>query len=132
MVKSNNLFGFLIVLFCILTSTTKTFSKDNSPITSTEKTSKIKLQNDVIEYTLTDADYALVGNGFSNFDIREGYDEETVMVRLAKISKILLNNFPDYKKGQKLAVSYNVWKPGDDVFVMNVEFNGTKYVLQKK
>lgn len=132
MVKSNNSFGFFIVLFCILISATETFSKDNSPITSIEKTSKFKPQNDVIKYTLTDDDYSLVGNGFSNFDIREGYDEETVMVRLAKISKILLNNFPNYKKGQKVAVSYNVWKPGDDVFVMNVEFNGTKYVLQKK
>jgi hypothetical protein len=72
-----------------------------------------------------------VGNGnFNNFDVRAGRDEETVEARLVKINTILLNNFPQYGEGQKFSVSYNVWKPGDDVFVMNVINNGTEYVLQ--
>lgn len=87
--------------------------------------------DNTIKYTLTSADYALVGNGrFENFDIRSGRDEETVEARRAKISTILLNNFPQFGQGQKFSVSYNVWKPGNDVFVMNVIHDGTEYVLQ--
>ncbi len=87
--------------------------------------------DNTIKYTLTQADYDLVGNGnFANFDVRTGRDEETVEARLAKINTILLNNFPQYGAGQKFSVSYNVWKPGDDVFVMNVIHNGTEYELQ--
>lgn len=87
--------------------------------------------DNTIAYTLTQADYDLVGNGnFANFDVREGRDEETIEARLAKINTILLNNFPEFGEGQKFAVSYNVWKPGDDVFVMNVIHDGTKYRLQ--
>jgi hypothetical protein len=87
--------------------------------------------DNTIKYTLTNADYALVGNGnFNNFDVRAGRDEETVEARRVKINTILLNNFPQYGEGQKFSVSYNVWKPGDDVFVMNVINNGTEYVLQ--
>jgi hypothetical protein len=87
--------------------------------------------DNTISYTLTNADFALVGNGgYNNFDVRAGKDEETVEARLAKINTILLNNFPQYGEGQKFSVSYAVWKPGDDVFVMNVIHNGTEYVLQ--
>ena len=87
--------------------------------------------DNTISYTLTNADFTLVGNGnYNNFDVRAGKDEETVEVRLSKISTILLNNFPQYGEGQKFSVSYAVWKPGDDVFVMNVIHDGTKYVLQ--
>lgn len=87
--------------------------------------------DNTIKYTLTNADFALVGNGnFNNFDVRAGRDEETVEARRVKINTILLNNFPQYGEGQKFSVSYAVWKPGDDVFVMNVINNGTEYVLQ--
>ena len=87
--------------------------------------------DNTIKYTLTNGDYALVGNGnFNNFDVRGGKDEETIESRLAKINTILLNNFPQYGEGQKFSVSYAVWKPGNDVFVMNVIHDGTKYVLQ--
>jgi len=87
--------------------------------------------DNTIKYTLTNADYALVGNGtFNNFDVRSGRDEETVESRRVKINTILLNNFPQYGEGQKFSVSYAVWKPGDDVFVMNLIHNGTEYVLQ--
>ncbi|PQJ21912.1 hypothetical protein BSU00_07740 [Tenacibaculum sp. SG-28] len=87
--------------------------------------------DNTIKYTLTNADYELVGNGrFNNFDVRPGRDEETIEARLAKINTILLNNFPEYGEGQKFSVSYNVWKPGNDVFIMNVINNGTEYVLQ--
>lgn len=87
--------------------------------------------DNTIKYTLTNGDYALVGNGnFNNFDVRSGKDEETIEARLAKINTILLNNFPQYGLDQKFSVSYAVWKPGDDVFVMNVKHNGTEYVLQ--
>ncbi|MFK8058922.1 MAG: hypothetical protein AB8B78_02420 [Polaribacter sp.] len=87
--------------------------------------------DNTIKYTLTQADYDLVGNGrFANFDVRAGKTEETVAQRLAKINTILLNNFPGAKEAQKYSVSYNVWKPGDDVFVMNVIKEGTSYRLQ--
>ncbi len=87
--------------------------------------------DNTISYTLTNADFTLVGNGnYNNFDVRAGKDEETVEARLAKINTILLNNFPQYGEGQKFSVSYAVWKPGDDIFVMNVIHNGTEYVLQ--
>ena len=56
----------------------------------------------ITNYTLTDADYDLVGNGrFDNFDIRTGRAEETIDVRRAKIQTILLNNFPDAADGAK-------------------------------
>lgn len=87
--------------------------------------------DNTIKYTLTQADYDLVGNGrFANFDVREGRDEETEEARLAKINTILTNNFPSAKQAQKYSVSYNVWKPGDDVFVMNVILDGNSYRLQ--
>jgi hypothetical protein len=87
--------------------------------------------DNTIKYTLTAGDYTLVENGaFQNFDVREGRSEFELSVRLDKINQILLNNFPQYGVGQKFSVSYNVWKPGDDVFVMNVINNGTAYVLQ--
>ena len=61
-------------------------------------------------YTLTDADYDLVGNGrFDNFDIRVGRDEETIEARRAKIQTILLNNFPDAADASKYAVTYEVY-----------------------
>lgn len=87
--------------------------------------------DNTIKYTLTSADYDLVGNGrFGNFDVREGRDEETEEARLAKINTILLNNFPSSKQLQKYSVSYNVWKPGNDVFVMNVILDGDSYRVQ--
>lgn len=87
--------------------------------------------DNTIKYTLTAADYELVGNGrFGNFDVRDGRDEETIEARLAKINTILTNNFPGAKQLQKYSVSYNVWKPGNDVFVMNVILDGDSYRLQ--
>lgn len=87
--------------------------------------------DNTIKYTLTSADYELVGNGrFGNFDVRDGRDEETIEARLAKINTILTNNFPGAKQLQKYSVSYNVWKPGNDVFVMNVILDGDSYRLQ--
>lgn len=87
--------------------------------------------DNTIKYTLTQADFDLVGNGrFSNFDVRAGADEETIESRLAKINTILLNNFPQFGLDQKFSVSYAVWEPGDNVYIMNVIHNGTEYVLQ--
>ncbi|WP_298762424.1 hypothetical protein [uncultured Polaribacter sp.] len=87
--------------------------------------------DNTIKYTLTQADFDLVGNGrFSNFDVRAGADEETIEARLAKINTILLNNFPEFGLDQKFSVSYAVWEPGDNVYIMNVIHNGTEYVLQ--
>lgn len=87
--------------------------------------------DNTIKYTLTAADYELVGNGnFQNFDVRPGRGEETIEARLEKINIILLNNFPQYGLDQKFSVSYNVWEPGDAVYIMNVIHNGTEYVLQ--
>lgn len=87
--------------------------------------------DNTIKYTLTQADYDLVGNGnFANFDVRDGRDEFELSVRFEKINTILLNNFPQYGEGQKFTVSYNVWEPGDNVYTMNLIHNGTRYDLQ--
>ncbi|NOU61682.1 hypothetical protein [Marinifilum caeruleilacunae] len=62
-----------------------------------------------ITYTLTDADYELVGNGrYSNFDIREGKDEESIEVRIEKITKILKANF-EVAVGDVFAVTYDYY-----------------------
>ena len=87
--------------------------------------------DNTIKYTLTNADYTLVGNGYyNNFDVRSGKDEETVEARLAKINTILLNNFPTMAEGQKFVVSYNVYSGADEVWEMKVILTGGAYVLQ--
>lgn len=87
--------------------------------------------DNTIKYTLTSADYALVGNDrYNNFDVRAGKDEESVEARLAKINTILLNNFPGMAEGQKFAVSYNVYSGANEVWEMRVILSGGQYVLQ--
>jgi hypothetical protein len=79
-------------------------------------------------YTLTEDDFDLVGNGnFDNFDIRVGRAEETVEARRAKIETILLNNFTTTAVGDLYNVTYAVWEGFDSTRVMLVEFNGTGY-----
>ena len=76
----------------------------------------------ITNYTLTDADYDLVGNGrFDNFDIRTGRAEETIDVRRAKIQTILLNNFPDAADGAKYNVTYAVYDGSAGVLEMLVK-----------
>lgn len=88
--------------------------------------------DNTIKYTLTDADYELVGNGFySNFDVRAGKDEETVASRLAKINTILLNNSPSDEEGQKYIVSYNVYNGTNAIYTMSVIKTGGEYVLNE-
>jgi hypothetical protein len=87
--------------------------------------------DNTIKYTLTSADYELVGNGrYSNFDVRAGKAEETVEARLAKINTILLNNFPGMAEGQKFIVFYNVYSGTAEVWSMKVILSGGVYVLQ--
>ncbi len=87
--------------------------------------------DNTIVYTLTQADYDLVGNGFfANFDVREGKDEETEEARLVKINTILANNFPADEEGQKYAVNYNIYNGADDVWTMKVIKSGSEYILQ--
>ncbi len=87
--------------------------------------------DNTIKYTLTAADFDLVGNGrFGNFDVREGRDEETVEARLAKINTILLNNFPGMDEGQKFTVTYDVWTGAREVWQMKVVLSGGVYILQ--
>jgi hypothetical protein len=82
------------------------------------------------DYTLTEDDFDLVGNGnFDNFDIREGRAEETVEVRRAKIETILLNNFPAAVSGDLYNVTYAVWEGFDSTRVMLVEFDGAGYTI---
>ena len=83
-----------------------------------------------IAYTLTDDDYALVGNGnYDNFDIRTGKGEEDIEVRREKIETILLNNFPDTPVNQKYSVSYAAFNNSyqNVVLEMILEFDGTNY-----
>ncbi|AMC11495.1 hypothetical protein Lupro_09550 [Lutibacter profundi] len=87
--------------------------------------------DNTIKYTLTSADYALVGNDrYGNFDVRAGKDEESVEARLAKINTILLNNFPGMAEGQKFIVFYNVYSGANEVWQMKVILTGGQYVLQ--
>ena len=87
--------------------------------------------DNTIKYTLTNADYELVGNGrFNNFDLREGRDEATVEARLAKINTILKNNFPSSAQGQKFAVSYAFFDGTRGTLTLNVILEGSDYILQ--
>jgi hypothetical protein len=87
--------------------------------------------DNTIKYTLTAADYTLVGNGnYGNFDVRAGKDEESVEARLAKINTILLNNNPSDADGQKYIVSYNIYNGAAGVWSMAVIKSGSAYILQ--
>lgn len=87
--------------------------------------------DNTIKYTLTAADYALVGNDrYGNFDVRDGSDDATVEARLAKMNTILLANFPNAEEGQKFSVSYNIYSGSNEVWIMNVILEGGVYVLQ--
>ncbi|MCH3883944.1 hypothetical protein [Tenacibaculum aquimarinum] len=87
--------------------------------------------DNTIKYTLTQADYDLVDNGYyANFDVRAGKAEAEESVRLEKINTILKNNFPSDAEGQKYIVSYNVYNGADAVWALNVIKVGTEYVKQ--
>lgn len=87
--------------------------------------------DNTIKYTLTTADYALVGNDrYNNFDVRAGKDEESEESRLAKINTILLNNFPSDAEGQKYIVTYNIYNGANGVWTLAVIKEGNAYVKQ--
>ena len=82
------------------------------------------------DYTLTEDDFTLVGNGqYFNFDVRDGKDEETIEARRAKIETILLANNPNAAAGDLFNVSYAIYNGAADVFQMLVEFDGTGYSI---
>lgn len=81
------------------------------------------------QYTLTEADYELVGNGrFNNFDARAGRDEETIAARVAKISTILLNNFPTDAEGQEYIVTYDIFDGEAKTLTIEVKKTGGVYI----
>ena len=87
--------------------------------------------DNTIKYTLTAADYALVGNDrYGNFDVRSGKGEELESVRLEKINTILLNNFPNDAEGQKYIVSYNIYNGANGIWSLAVIKEGAAYVKQ--
>ena len=87
--------------------------------------------DNTIKYTLTGADYELVGNGrYSNFDVRDGKDDKPEEVRVGKISTILLNNFPNNEEGQKYIVSYNIYNGANGVWSLAVIKIDGVYVKQ--
>jgi hypothetical protein len=87
--------------------------------------------DNTIKYTLTGADYELVGNGrYGNFDVRDGKDDQPEEVRLDKISTILLNNFPNDLEEQKYIVSYNIYNGANGVWSLSVIKTGGVYVKQ--
>jgi len=78
-----------------------------------------------ISYTLTNDDYALVGNGtFNNFDIRAGRDEESMEVRVEKIATILDENFENTAVGQRYDVTYAFWNGFAGTDTITVEYIG--------
>jgi hypothetical protein len=87
--------------------------------------------DNTIKYTLTIADYTLVGNGrYNNFDVRVGKVEEPESVRVDKVNTILLNNFPSDAEGQKYIVSYNIYNGANGVWSLAVVKVGSAYVKQ--
>ncbi len=87
--------------------------------------------DNTIKYTLTGADYALVGNDrYGNFDVRSGKAEEDESVRIEKINTILLNNFPNDAEGQKYIVSFNIYNGANGVWSLAVIKEGSAYVKQ--
>ena len=87
--------------------------------------------DNTIKYTLTGADYTLVGNGnYGNFDVRAGKDEEQESVRLDKVNTILLNNFPSDAEGQKYIVTFNIYNGAAGVMSIAVIKEGGAYVKQ--
>ena len=87
--------------------------------------------DNTIKYTLTGADYTLVGNGnYGNFDVRAGKAEEQESVRLDKVNTILLNNFPSDAEGQKYIVTYNIYNGAAGVWSLSVIKEGGAYVKQ--
>ena len=74
------------------------------------------------EYTLTNADYALVGNGtYYNFDVRPGANEESLDVRIEKISTILKANFADLAIGDIFLVHYDIYDGSADTWDITLE-----------
>jgi hypothetical protein len=112
-----------------------TWSKYNNVIEETIKfghDGTTWVPDNTIKYTLTSADYELVGNGYyQNFDVRSGKAEELESVRLDKINTILLNNFPNMEEGQKFVVTYNVYSGAAEVWEMKVILSGGAYILQE-
>ena len=87
--------------------------------------------DNTIKYTLTGADYTLVGNGnYGNFDVRAGKAEAEESVRLEKVNTILLNNFPSDAEGQKYIVTFNVYNGANGVMSLSVIKEGSAYVKQ--
>jgi hypothetical protein len=85
--------------------------------------------DNTIKYTLTNADYELVGNGrFNNFDLRDGKTEATPEQRLAKINIILKKNFPNAEQGQKYAVTYAFFDGSNGTATVNVVLEGADYI----
>ena len=92
---------------------------------------RVWVPDNTIKYTLTGADYELVGNGYyQNFDVRPGKAEESVEARLEKINIILKNNFPGMQEGQKFIVTYDVYSGAAETWEMKVILSGGNYVLQ--
>ncbi len=70
----------------------------------------ITTKESTIEYTLTNEDYDLVGNGkYNNFDVRVGSAEELESVRVDKINTIIKTNFIDLKAGEVYKVYFEVY-----------------------
>ena len=87
--------------------------------------------DNTIKYTLTGADYTLVGNGnYGNFDVRAGKDEAEESVRLDKVNTILLNNFPNDLEGQKYIVTYNIYNGAAGVQSLSVVKTDGVYIKQ--
>ncbi|WP_462282063.1 hypothetical protein, partial [Salinivirga cyanobacteriivorans] len=74
------------------------------------------------EYTLTESDYELVGNGnYYNFDVRPGANEELLSVRIDKISTILKANFSDLAVGDVFLVHYDIYNGSNETWDITLE-----------
>ncbi|MBI9056900.1 MAG: hypothetical protein JEZ01_03910 [Labilibaculum sp.] len=73
------------------------------------------------QYTLVDADYALVGNGnYKNFDVRDGKGEADEAVVIAKLTMILKANF-ELVVGNVYEVTYDIYDGANGTATMKLE-----------
>jgi len=85
-------------------------------------------------YTLTETDYASVGNGtYHNFDVRSGGEENDPLVILNKINTILYANFTA-TEDDKITVYFEIYdgkrkQTSWDLFVENSKFRTDEYIL---
>ena len=86
--------------------------------------------DNTIKYTLTSADYTLVGESYPDFYIKNKTPDEVSNIILTGINTILIQNFPGMAEGQKFSVTYDVYDGSLSTRSSEVILSGGVYVFQ--